>query len=368
MYNRLAVLIGVAAITPGIVYADVIAELGAPAAGPPSGYSAGDVITVPLALNSPDSRIAAVELEVHCPADAVQINGVEFDDAFPLVLSKNGAALPAQRYSAVRGQAIDDVLQPNAVAGGDQPFATISVEILTDKPFQAAVEITVRAAVAGRRQPATLIRTTDGRESASGTIRIPITSRGAIDGGAVSNLDGPAFSPSSFLPGTNGTFVPLVLLPTDSVAVEIRPVGGGRPTTILEADTEYELHFDAGDIPIHEYSAYAVAETPSESPSAAYPSSIGPWSDTNEFTVVDPLERYGEPGPARGFRSGLWRYLQVADSQPSDLPSTGTIRGHLFNFVTGEPGELNLHLYFLHVDLIGGTFAELETKVALTVE
>jgi len=130
MPNRLAILIALAASAAAAARADLIAEIGAPASPQGSAYTAGDVVLLSLALNGQASRIAAGEIDVHCTADTIHIAGVEFDGAFPLVLSKNDPALPAQRYSATRGRNLGDMRQSDAETADELTFATISVEIL----------------------------------------------------------------------------------------------------------------------------------------------------------------------------------------------------------------------------------------------
>lgn len=132
--------------------------------------SADDQFTLPVWLYDA-ANVVAVELSARCSSDSLRIADVTYDAAFSRVLTENAAQLPARTYYAVRARGLDSLAPPESAGTSGLQAAVITLEVTTDAPFQEYVEVTVHAIVAGPLQEPTTIRTADGRESASGTIR-----------------------------------------------------------------------------------------------------------------------------------------------------------------------------------------------------
>jgi len=282
--------------------AAVVAQVDVPAAAIGGGQSAGDRLIF-LVQFEDNADVVAVELSTNCSSDALRVADVTFDAAFARVLTEDAAQLPAQTYSSARARDLDSLSPPESAGASGLQVAVITVDVTTDAPFQEFVEVTVNAVVTGPVQQPTTIRTADGRESASGTIRIPIQSLGAPGWQSLQNVgvaDGASGPTAAIVDGATSDaddeppppLVDLAVPPSASVSLEVIPAHGSGAVTALHTGQAYELHFNAGDMPIHGYSLFVVSDSPGHGFSFVAQPADGAWAYTGEFAIIDP-ERTG---------------------------------------------------------------------------
>ncbi|HRX85928.1 MAG TPA: hypothetical protein P5572_12995 [Phycisphaerae bacterium] len=154
-----------------------------------------------------------------------------------------------------------------------------------------------------------------------------------------------AGGPASLLPAApDSPAEPL----TASLAIEVQPVGGGAALTTLEADTEYELHYTAGNDAINTMLVMAISSNAVASITAAAAAPTGDWADADNFTFTD--ERSADPpAPAPGYAEGLHRYGLVMDGFWGETASAGAT-GSLCRITTGGAGALTLDVQLIGDD------------------
>jgi len=133
---------------------------------------------------------------------------------------------------------------------------------------------------------------------------------------------------------------------TASLALEVQPVGGGDALTVLQADTEYELHYHAGNDAIRGLVVFAISTNSMSSAAAADSADSGEWSQAGNFVFTD-LRAENPPAAAPDLDEGYYRFGSIIDGFWGDT-TTASNAGRLFNFTTGSAGEL-----ILQGDLIG---------------
>jgi hypothetical protein len=133
------------------------------------------------------------------------------------------------------------------------------------------------------------------------------------------------------------------------VVVEIRPAGGGEPTTNLLPGTTYELHYAGAIHPVEGYLFQASGCGP-ECLASAAPSSAGIWSDTGlfEYAALDDT-------------------ALVLDDVPGGQLNVGTA-GYLCTITTRSAGELVLDLRLYLNDPEAFVTHELVGTITATVD
>jgi len=152
------------------------------------------------------------------------------------------------------------------------------------------------------------------------------------------------------------------------VSLEVRPVGGGDPLTVLAPDTTYELHYQAGYDRVNAYVVFAVATSADQGFADAAPPAAGDWSTARDFQFVDIEAELGGLVPAHGYPEGYFRYQMAYDDFWLDTEGYAGSQGHLCTFTTQSPGELNLQLYMCWLDNDQFEDAEMYTQAQYVVE
>jgi len=135
---------------------------------------------------------------------------------------------------------------------------------------------------------------------------------------------------------------------TASLSIEVQPLGGGAALTTLDADTQYELHYTAGNDAINTFLVMSISSNAVVSIADADAATNGEWAVAGNFTFTDFTEE-GPPVPAPGHDEGLYWYSLAMDGFWGSAGSAGET-GHLCTFTTGSAGTLTLD-----VQLIGAS-------------
>ena len=258
-------------------------------------FSVGDVITLPLTIEHESTAgVCAIDLELTCASDAVHILSVTINDAFPLALSEEPDEFPALHYHTVRAQRMTALDRTLGAKGAAVNLGTVELEVLTNAPFDSALTVTAKAATIGRNRPRTVIQPPGVEAVRAGTVGIAIRH--------------PDLSveqePDEEDPWT---------WEEASLALEVQPLGGGEPVTVLAPHTTYELHYQAGCERVDFYILFAVGTSADQGFTDAVPPEAGDWASSGDFQFVNIEAELDELIPAPGYPEGYYRTYMVVD-------------------------------------------------------
>ncbi len=295
-------------------------------------FSVGDVITLPLTIEHESTAgVCAVDLELTCASDAVHILSVTINDAFPLVLAEDPEELPALHYHTVRAQRMTALDRTLGAKGAAVSLGTVELEVLTDAPFDSALTVRAEAATIGRNRPRTVIQPPGVEAARASTVGI-----------AIRHPDLSAEQePDEEDPWT---------CEEASLALEVQPLGGGEPVTVLAPDTTYELHYQAGYERVDFYILFAIGMSADQGFTDAVPPETGDWASSGDFQFVDIEAELDELIPAPGYPEGYYRTYMVVDDFWPDTDRYAGPAGHLCDLTTGSAGVLNLEFYMAYTD------------------
>jgi hypothetical protein len=152
------------------------------------------------------------------------------------------------------------------------------------------------------------------------------------------------------------------------VRFEVQPAGGGAPVDVLEANTEYEIHYVAEHPQTNGYALFAVTGTDQAGFASASAPRDGDWADAGRLYYMDRRNDRRERRRAYGYSDDHHRNQQVTNNfHPYGPDRHAGQRGHLCTFTTAGPGELNLHLYLWMLEEAEQSLVLMESRLAATV-
>ena len=326
----------------------------------------GDIVGLPLTIqtNSP-AGICAVDLELTRATDAVRIRSVTFNQAFPVVLLEEPDELPASHYRTIRAQSLTTLNRHLAANGAAISLGTVELEVLADVPVGPALTITAKAATIGRSKPVTVVQVAGASSATSNTATLTL---GSPMSGAQQESEMPnGLNAAGPTEGDSPESDPWTT-ESASLALEVQPVGGGEPLTVLAPDTTYELHYTAGYERVAWYVLFAVATSADQGFIAVTPAASGDWSSAGDFGFVDMSAQPDGPAVAPNFPAGTYRQqMASADFWPETTEYAGS-QGYLCNFTTGAAGELNLELYMAWFDEAAFYSVDMQAQATYVIE
>ena len=329
-------------------------------------FVASQVVPVTLYASRADgSPIFGVDLDVAVTTPDVRIASVTFDPAFARSLGSGNTELPGAHYHAVRVQPLRNLDRTLGADGAPIPFAMIELEVLNGAAFTSALEITARVALIGAVPETTTVLGVESTSRAPrpGRITIINTAPAAETEGAMLNGLNAAGPSEGDTPESDPWTTE-----TASLALEVQPLGGGEPLTVLTPDTTYELHYAAGYKRVAWYVLFAVATSADQGFAAVTAPESGDWSSAGDFSFVNMDAEPDGPTAAPNYPDGTYRQqMASADFWPETTDYAGS-QGHLCNFTTGSTGELNLELYMAWIDEAAFQSVDMQTQVTFVVE
>lgn len=233
-------------------------------------------------------------------------------------------------------------------------FATIELEILTNRPFESGIWVSGTVTeIGGQPTPATMEFVGEQPEG----------------GGVITSSDGkrlfipircaaPDPVPSSEIPLAQWT------TESDPLTLSIQPAGGGAAVTTLTAGSEYELHYDAGENEVDSYVLFFAGEDASHSISELARAGSGDWADTGYFSGDLAAPNASAEG---GLPGGFQRNAQVFDMHAPGAERAAST-GHLLNFTPQSAGSLGVELYMQMLDPENGRSVEMQKSMVLDVQ
>jgi hypothetical protein len=141
-----------------------------------------------------------------------------------------------------------------------------------------------------------------------------------------------------------------------SLAIEIRPAGGGDPVTTLQPHTTYALYYNAGYSAVNSYTALVTASAAGQGLSAAAAATTGDWSLAGHFAYLD--------GSAGG---GSLTQVIMDDFAPEGEAHAGST-GYVCEFTTGDAGQLSIELIATWTDLVAHETVIMQAQQDLIVQ
>lgn len=311
-------------------------------------FEAGDIMPLTFSVSTTsDAPLFGADFEVVAATADVRIAWADAAPDYFVDIELARQVLPGSRFRTVRVQPLGAIDRSLGADGGAVPFVTIGVEIVNGAPFESALEISALGALLGKIPQGTTIL---GRASADLSRGRGSRAQGRIE---IVNL---------------GIQEEPWTTEFDDLALELRPVGGRASVRTLTATTTYELHYRARIDQVSGYVLYAIAASAEQSLAHPTPPPTGPWADTGLFIA---MEQDGEPDrtyAAAGYEDGYYKYDVVGDDiWPCEGGHCGPAVGHLCNFTTEEPGQLNLRLIMYYDDLDARMTVEMQADAEYPV-
>ena len=143
------------------------------------------------------------------------------------------------------------------------------------------------------------------------------------------------------------------------LTLELRPVQGGDPVTVLTAHTTYEVRYTTTLAHVNDVVLFGVARSREQGLTSAGRAQMSDWCVAETFYFHDILADGCEPVPVGWAPEGFARYQLVvgdlwsavlgAASEAESAAGAGP-RGLLCTITTGEPGLLYLEMYLTWID------------------
>jgi hypothetical protein len=148
-----------------------------------------------------------------------------------------------------------------------------------------------------------------------------------------------------------------------SLAIEIRPAGGGEPVTVLRPHTTYALHYVAGHSSVNAYTAFVTAPTAGKRLRGATAATTGDWALAGHFGFLD-----GTAGDAEDLLSdGPQTQIIMDDFDVSGEVHAGPT-GHVCDFTTRGAGTLSLDVIATWTDMDAHLTVLMQARRDLVVE
>lgn len=303
-------------------------------------FTAGEVVPITLFVKgAQDSPIVGVSLELACGTDAVRIQDVTFNPAFGLALGEvESSSLPGSTYRGVRVQSPVE-LDQDLGAGDASWLARVDVEIMNSNAFESFLSVKAHAVELGARR---------GRTSVLGRAPQPAS---RADGRIV-------IRNTSAAPAEQWTEA------ESSVAMEVRPLGGGEPVTVLSPNSTYELHYRTPSDKVNGF-LLSVSGAVGTGLDSAVAAPSGPWANPERFEHLDTEAAEGlrETWDSEGsylldLVGGFW-------TTQEDFAAS---QGHLCNFTSSETGSLRFDLFMDWTDPESHEFVWMRAQADYTVQ
>ncbi|MCK4660138.1 MAG: hypothetical protein KAV82_11505 [Phycisphaerae bacterium] len=314
-------------------------------------FESGDIVPVTLYVTSEGgAAIFGVDLDVAVTTDDVRIHSVTAHPAFSRTLGRPQAELPGPRYHVVCVQPLRSIDRTLGADGEAIPFVTLELEMLEDAHFESALQVHAACALVGVVPKTTTVLGIEsaGCTSQCGKIEI-INARPALEPDAAEPESAPWIYESAAL------------------AIEVQPVDGDRPVSVLAPNTTYQLHYHADCRYVDGYVLSVIAASADQGLTDVTAPAVGEWALLGNPTFVDIEAESGELVPAQGYPQGCLR-THVIPNQARPGASHPGAQGHLCNFTTGSAGVLNLELYMDWFDRDRSRFVEMWAQAQLLVQ
>jgi hypothetical protein len=352
-------------------------------------YEMGDVVPVTFYIYSQGTAgIVGMEFELAALSDDVLIHDITFAPAFSEVMGRPEPVFPVSRFKTVRVQALADFDPILGAQGAPVPFATVELEMLTDRSIPSALSITARGTLTdGAAERTTVIdpATTqyDGRAGRNtlGVINLgeaaaggelggtgALGGAGAVDGGGLLGGGAGAFGEMTSLAAPHGQIA--------DVSLELREVGGEAVVGALVSGREYEVHYHTEVPQVNDYGLYVMTAPGGQGISVATQTADGPWAATEYFSFQDASAEPIELAAVLYYPAGyvntqfIWSmFPPAAEGEGGGADAvTGGPAGHLCNIIPAAPGDIILTLSMAWFGDATPELVTMESRAAFTVE
>jgi len=151
------------------------------------------------------------------------------------------------------------------------------------------------------------------------------------------------------------------------LTLELRPVQGGDPVTVLTAHTTYEVRYTTTLAHVNDVVLFGVARSREQGLTSAGRAQMSDWCAAETFYFRDILADGCEPVPVAWAPEGFarhqlvvgdfWSAVPGASSEAESVVGAGP-RGLLCTITTGEPGLLYLEMYLTSINPGADEYAE----------
>jgi hypothetical protein len=328
--------------------ADVRLTSDAPSGAMADVFSSGDLLSIDFYLfQDADAPLFGAEFSVTAATGDLRIRSVTFNPAFSAVLGEESAATPNASSNgaveAARVQPLGGINQNLGADGSPVHFATVELEVLTDAPFESALIVRARGALVGEIPDSTIVLGNPSGEDGWGVGRIEI----------VNSSDGAGDQATGEQVNWTGEQA--------SAEIEIRPASGGAAVTALAPNTEYEIHYHAGDQGaggsggqgVNGFDLFVTAD------SAPIFDLCWPGAEITDLPALPDPQDPGSPKPP------ATRWVISADAL-GEFQS----RDHeaVCSFTTGPAGWIDLDLRLYSTDPQAREVVEMPASMELTIE
>lgn len=321
-------------------------------------YAKGDVVPVTFSVSSAGAEgVFGAELDIRTKGRKVRIRSVSVNPAFAATHEDTSANLPARQLTIARSQAVESLDRTLGANGASVPFATVELEMLTNLPFAAAVDVEARAALIGKAPETVNVlgMESQNRKRRAGRNR---------SSGRLAVLSGKAIPENGNLDDAMTNHVPWTY-DSASITLAAYQPGGSQPVTAVTAGQTYELRYDAGQQDVNGYILFTAAPTTTQRLATVAVPSTGPWSNNDEF-VADLTHNTPEADMSVvGLATGYEANDMISNVREASRETA--LNGTLFTFTPAEAGELNFALTAWSIDETNVHQTDLETKLTLVV-
>jgi hypothetical protein len=305
--------------------------------------STGDTITIPTLVEADGFALAGFSMELECMSPDIRICDVVFDPNFGLPLEEE-VQLPGQLYHSTRVQSPIDIDEWLGTFGEKVQIATITLEVMTDGPFDSGLSVNITASTMDTDQPETVIRIGESGNFRPGPVVLPIINREPQ----------PEYDPPT--------------LETETATIEFHELGSNGVLSELEAGRQYELHYSTQAAGADAFVIFGVADIAGTQVFEATLPSTGSWASPANFLTQQPPPG-SSPAQAIGFPEGWYRTDTVMNDliQSDGITIAAAPTGHLVTLTPLTEGNLRLETYLFYTDEAANTITEITATVSIPV-
>jgi hypothetical protein len=303
----------------------------------------GERLTLSLAIGATDFAVAGFSIDLNCISTGIRICDVIFDHNFILPL-EGEQQLPGIFYRTTRVQSPDDIDEWLGTFGEEVQIATITLEVMTDGPFDSGLSVDIATSTMDTEQPETLIRVGENGEFRVGPVIVPIINREPR----------PEYNPPT--------------LESESATIEFHEIGSNGIVSVLEVGRPYELHYSTQAAGADAFVIFGVADSAGTQTFEAIPPSSGQWASPANF-LTQQAPPGSSPAQAIGFPEGSYRTDTVMNDliQSDGTTTAAAPTGHIVTLTPLAEANLRLEAYLFYTDEVANTLTEIAATVSIPV-
>lgn len=308
-------------------------------------FNGGDIVSISLFLEQDsDAALFGAELVVEVASSDLLVRSVAFSRSLSEALGDDSAVLPGRRFTATRTQQLRAINRSLGTNGAPIHFATVELEVVDGQGFESALIVKARGALVGRLPESTTVLGNPSRGNGWGEGRIEIVNTRPPDPSL-----GTPMQPQSV------DRTPWTVQQT-AASLQVRPVSGLLPVTVLAPNTAYEIHYAAG-ASANGFDLVITADSAESGPEVD-PAGTESWDG---LSIMDLSSADAAEGtPVRQAISG-----DLLDATGNSERGSGNL---LCNFTTGAAGSVTFDLRLYDIAPAQRLTVEMPATAEFTVE